>query len=205
MLTNASAVLRATELLHHDVGSSGLATLEPFKDLLSYLSDTKRQVGEIEEGIERIRQIVSDLRVFARPDAGPERCDVLDALRWALRVTEVLLESRARLDLDLQPVPPVQGNASRLGQVFVNLLINAAQSIPEGKREEHRIAVCTSWNEEHGVTVAIQDTGAGMTPSVLQRIFDPFYTTKPVGAGIGLGPVWGLRCVVASSSPSGGS
>jgi CheY-like chemotaxis protein len=82
----------------------------------------------------------------------------------------------------------VLANDLRLGQVFVNLLLNAAQAIPEGHAETNEIRVVTSHDEALGlVAIAIEDTGAGIAPDVKSRIFEPFFTTKPVGSGTGLG------------------
>ncbi len=82
----------------------------------------------------------------------------------------------------------MEANESRLCQVFLNLLLNAAQAIPEGEPpERHEIAVRIRALEPGQVVVEVRDTGVGMTPEVLSRVFDPFFTTKPVGEGTGLG------------------
>lgn len=88
---------------------------------------------------------------------------------------------------DLAPVPAVVGNASRLAQVFVNLLINAAQAIPEKCLEQHEITVCIRNDAGGRVVVSISDTGVGIPAHLLGRVFDPFFTTKAVGVGTGLG------------------
>jgi CheY-like chemotaxis protein len=84
------------------------------------------------------------------------------------------------------PVPDVLADGSRLGQVFLNLLVNAAQAIPEGQADHHEIRLRT-WAEERTVCVEVRDTGQGIPAELLGRIFDPFFTTKAVGKGIGLG------------------
>ena len=84
-------------------------------------------------------------------------------------------------------VPRVLGNESRLGQVFLNLLVNAAQAIPEGQADRNEIKVATRMDGTGLVAVDISDTGSGMAPEVLKRLFTPFFTTKPVGVGTGLG------------------
>jgi CheY-like chemotaxis protein len=96
------------------------------------------------------------------------------------------IRHRARLVREFGPVPAVIANEARLGQVFLNLLMNAAQAIPEGHVAEHRVRVVTREQGDR-VVVEIIDTGAGIAPDVRERIFDPFFTTKPVGEGIGLG------------------
>jgi len=84
-------------------------------------------------------------------------------------------------------VPPVDANESRLGQVFLNLLVNAAQAIPDGRADENEITVTTRLDSIGRVVVDIADTGAGMSPDVMTRLFTPFFTTKPMGLGTGLG------------------
>jgi signal transduction histidine kinase len=111
----------------------------------------------------------------------------MHALEWALRVSERQLLERARLVKALSPVPRVRGNDGRLGQVFLNLLINAAQAIPEGYAPSNIITVSTGRDERGWVMVSVKDTGAGMLPEVARRVFEPFFTTKPVGIGTGLG------------------
>jgi len=81
----------------------------------------------------------------------------------------------------------VQGGESRLGQVFLNLVANAAQAIAEGSHDEHEIRISTGVDPAGRVTVEVADTGPGMPPEVLARLFEPFFTTKPMGVGTGLG------------------
>jgi PAS domain S-box-containing protein len=146
-----------------------------------------RDLNEIQHGAERISRIVADLRVFARPDDSGVATDVIEALEWALRVSESQLIRRARLIKAINPVPRVRGSDGRLGQVFLNLLINAAQAIDEGQPERNFITVTTGRDERGWVVVSVQDTGAGMHPEIARRVFEPFFTTKPVGVGTGLG------------------
>jgi len=89
--------------------------------------------------------------------------------------------------MDLGHVPPLTADQARLGQVFLNLLINAAHAIPAGAPDEHRIVVRTRAEDADRAVVEISDTGCGIPPEVLPRIFDPFFTTKESGAGTGLG------------------
>jgi len=84
-------------------------------------------------------------------------------------------------------VPPVLANGARLGQVFLNLLINAAQAIPEGQVEKNEIRVVTRSDDLGRAIVEVRDSGSGISPDVVGRIFDPFFTTKPIGIGTGLG------------------
>jgi signal transduction histidine kinase len=135
----------------------------------------------------RIRKIVNDLKIFAHPEAGPEIGDPVSAVKWALRVTDSLIQKRARLETVLGPVPRVSCDDVRLGQVFLNLIMNAAQAIPEGDPSAHVIAVTVGLDPDGRVAVVVRDSGAGMAPDVQRRIFEPFFTTKPFGTGTGLG------------------
>jgi CheY-like chemotaxis protein len=97
------------------------------------------------------------------------------------------IRHRARLTKEFGDIPPVEGNEARLGQVFLNLLVNAAQAVPEGRADTNEIKVVTRMEGANSVAVEIHDTGNGITADALPRIFDPFFTTKPVGVGTGLG------------------
>jgi PAS domain S-box-containing protein len=141
------------------------------------------------EGADRVRRIVRGLQTFSRQDDDQAQpTDVHDALRSALAMSDNAIRHRARLVLRLDDVPPVMANDLRLGQVFVNLLLNATQSIPEGHASTNEIRVATSYDaKENTVVIEIEDTGSGIAAEMQSRIFEPFFTTKPVGIGTGLG------------------
>ena len=147
-----------------------------------------KAVADATEGAARVRQIVSSLKTFSRGDEerrGP--IDLDQVLKSAVELCWNEVRHRARLVIEPSSGPPVDGNAVRLGQVFVNLLVNAAQSIPEGAADSNEIRVATSRDETGRVVVAVSDTGCGMSREVMSRIFEPFFTTKPLGVGTGLG------------------
>ena len=147
--------------------------------------------GELEDSVacaERIRLIVRDLRIFGR--TREERTGVVDlqpVLDSSLRMARNEIHHRARVRRGGDAVPGVAGDEARLGQVFLNLIVNAAQSIGAGHAEENEIAVETRPHGPGHVVVEIRDTGCGMTPEVMRRIFEPFFTTKAPGVGTGLG------------------
>jgi signal transduction histidine kinase len=87
---------------------------------------------------------------------------------------------------DYGVIPPVHANESRLGQIFLNLIVNAAQAIPEADVKSHEIRITTT-HEGEWVRVAVKDSGIGIPPENRARLFDPFFTTKPIGVGTGLG------------------
>jgi signal transduction histidine kinase len=98
-----------------------------------------------------------------------------------------VVRSRARLVKEYGEPPGVRANEGKLFQVFLNLVINAAQAIPEGKREEHEIRLVTRVDAEGRAVVEVRDTGCGIKPEHQGRIFEPFFTTKAAGEGTGLG------------------
>ncbi|MGE6762673.1 PAS domain S-box protein [Corallococcus interemptor] len=144
-------------------------------------------LGEACEGAERVRQIVRQLKTFSRPDE--ERMtpvDVHAVLDSVVMMAANEIRHRARLRRDYGDVPQVMANEGRLCQVFLNLVVNAAQAIPEGSAHGHEVVLITRVSGEQ-VVVEVRDTGSGIAPEVMGRIFDPFFTTKPVGVGTGLG------------------
>ncbi|MDY7231851.1 PAS domain S-box protein [Hyalangium rubrum] len=152
------------------------------------VADVQRALVQAQLGAERIRDVVRDLRIFSRSDpeaSGP--VDVTAALEFAIGMTSHQLRQRARLVRRYEPVEPVLGNESRLGQAFLNLLLNAAQAIPEGASAEHEVAVTVRPEGPAWVAVEIRDTGVGIAAEHLPRIFEPFFTTKRIGEGSGLG------------------
>jgi CheY-like chemotaxis protein/two-component sensor histidine kinase len=147
-----------------------------------------RALEEAHNGADRVRAIVRDLKTFSRADDDArEPVDVRRVLQAAVGVAANELRHRARVAVDPGPVPPVLASEHRLGQVFLNLLINAAHAIPEGHPAEHVVRASTGTAEDGRAVVEISDTGSGIAPEILARIFDPFFTTKPVGVGTGLG------------------
>ena len=140
------------------------------------------------EGAGRVRNIVRDLKTFSRADEildGP--VDLHRVLDAAANMAWNEIRHRARLVKDYAPqLGPVLGNESRLGQVFLNLIINAAQAIPEGAADRNEIRVITRPAGDR-VLVDVRDTGPGISAEDRGRLFDPFFTTKPVGVGTGLG------------------
>lgn len=137
----------------------------------------------------RVRHIVSQLQGFARrggPTPGDPH-DVRGAVDAALLLTREQVRARARLEVSLPPrLPPVCAGADALTQVLVNLLVNAADAIPEGRPESHLVRVVAAARGGE-VVVEVSDTGVGIQPSALPHLFDPFFTTKAAGRGIGLG------------------
>jgi PAS domain S-box-containing protein len=152
------------------------------------VQEMQQALQQAKKGAERIRNVVGDLRTFAR--ANPETLgpvDVRAALEFSLAMAAHQLRHRAQIVRHYEPVPPVLGNESRLGQVFLNLLLNAAHALPEGASAENRVTLTLQERAEGQVAIEVRDTGRGIAAEHLPRIFEPFFTTKPVGEGTGLG------------------
>jgi PAS domain S-box-containing protein len=139
-------------------------------------------------GLQRVARIVADLRTFSQPqDDAIAAIDVRDVLHWAMRIVNHHLVTRARVITKLGPCPRVLGSGVRLGQVFVNLLVNAGHALAEGREGGNEVRITSGTDEQGRVVVAITDNGTGIPPHVQRRVFEPFFTTKPVGQGTGLG------------------
>ncbi|WP_233278118.1 PAS domain S-box protein [Myxococcus stipitatus] len=152
------------------------------------LKDTVELLKEAHEGATRVRNIVRDLKYISRQDEERrELLDVRESLEFSLKLASSELKPRAQVIKRYEDVPHVHADASRLGQVFLNLVVNAAQAIPEGDPNNQHVTLWVRPGNDGGVAVDVSDTGSGMPSNVLARIFDPFFTTKAVGAGTGLG------------------
>jgi len=154
----------------------------------SWLEEIESALGDAEVGANRVAKIVGDLKAFTRPEPDSrEPAELGEVLDWCLDVTGHELGPRTRVVRRFGPPCRVDAPAARLGQVFVNLLINAAHAFDIGRRETNEVIVATRTDEQGRAVVEIQDNGCGMSPEVLERVFEPFFTTKAVGHGTGLG------------------
>ncbi|MBK6696294.1 MAG: PAS domain S-box protein [Myxococcales bacterium] len=163
--------------------------------LADRLRDITSMVSIVHEGTERVRGIVRDLKTFSRADTNVAPVDVVRVLDASINLAWNEIRHRATLIREYGDVPPVEANESRLGQVFLNLLLNAAQAIPVGDVSTHEIRVVSRTTEAGKVAVTVSDTGIGIATEARARIFDPFFTTKPEGVGTGLG-LWVSQGIV---------
>jgi signal transduction histidine kinase len=153
-------------------------------------------IKEAIEGADRVRIIVRDLKAAVRSDEekrGP--LDVRQVLDSSLKLAANEIRHRARLVRSFEPVPLVVANAARLGQVFLNLLVNAAQAIQPGCADDNEIRVTTGTAPDGRASVDVRDTGCGIEAKHFANLFNPFFTTKPIGVGTGLG-LWVCHGIV---------
>ena len=147
-----------------------------------------RALKAAQRGADRVRQIVGDLKTFSRVDRDTvRRLDVNKLVDSSVAMLKNELRHHAHLLKEYGDIPAVEANEARLGQVFLNLIQNAAQAIPEGHADGNQIRIITSTLPSGEACVEIRDTGCGIPPENLHRIFDAFFTTKPIGVGTGLG------------------
>ncbi|WP_434387681.1 ATP-binding protein [Melittangium boletus] len=145
-------------------------------------------LSEASDGCIRVQHIVQSLKSFACGDDGKSHSvELASALKTAVNMARNEIRHRASLVVDPSVSARVDANEVRLAQVFLNLLINAAHAISPGDVEHNEIRVSMRHGTEGEVRVSITDTGSGMTPEVQGRLFTPFFTTKPIGVGTGLG------------------
>jgi two-component system NtrC family sensor kinase len=153
-------------------------------DLAFLRADIAALIAESHDGLARVRAIVADLKSFAR-GSNNEICEMVDlraALESTLNIVRNEVKYKAEIETHYEEIPDVEAVPSRLNQVFLNLLVNAAQSITE----KGRITITTGVDGPDA-WVRVADDGCGIPKENLARIFEPFFTTKPVGQGTGLG------------------
>jgi two-component system cell cycle sensor histidine kinase/response regulator CckA len=152
------------------------------------LEELRVPLAEAREAAQQVRFIVRDLKIFSRSPATEETgpVDVKAVMESSLRMAWNEIRHRAQLVKEYAPGARVEVNEARLGQVFLNLIVNAAQALPEGRADHNEIRVSTRL-EGGRVVIEVRDTGPGIPPEIIGRIFDAFFTTKAVGVGTGLG------------------
>jgi len=143
---------------------------------------------EAREGAERVSTIVRDLRSFSRADGEARGYVDLGAIvHAAIKIAGHEVHRRARVTTSIEQTGSVWANEGRLEQVVINLLLNAAQAMPEFSADRNEIRIGVRPEGATHAVLEVSDNGSGIPADVLPRIFDPFFTTKPVGVGTGLG------------------
>lgn len=181
-------VMDAYEALESNCASDEAAlahvrVLKEAKEIDFLRKDIAQLISESRQGLVRVTKIVSDLKSFSRAESADwEFADLHQGLESTLNIVWNEIKYHCALNKDYGDMPKVYCNPSQINQVFLNLLVNAAQAIPE----RGEITIRTG-RVDGEAFVAIADTGAGIPPENLPRLFEPFFTTKPVGKGTGLG------------------
>lgn len=147
-------------------------------------TDSQQIFEEISEGLDRVKDIIGNLKSFARTaPSDRERAGISDILQTALKLSQNETKYRCQIEITIDKnIPDIQCNKNELVQVFINLIVNAAQAI----KSQGTIEIKAYSNEDY-VVVDITDNGCGITEEHMNRIFDPFFTSKPIGEGTGLG------------------
>lgn len=177
-------------------------------DLEFLRTDLPELLAESRQGLERVRRIVADLKDFAHVDeADWQRANLVTGLESTLNVLSYELRDKATVIQEVAPLPLVRCIPAQINQVFMSLLLNAAQSLTS----PGTITLATG-HTAHRVWVEVRDSGCGMDEATRQRIFEPFFTTRPVGRGVGLGLslVWDIvkkhgGTIEVASEPGQGS
>lgn len=188
-----SEVLRAMDLLKKAIKSQDLQKaidmVEKIDELeekvnLSFINaDIENLIRQSKDGADRIKKIVQDLRTFTRKDDGQiELHNVEDIIESVLSIVWNEIKYKTDIIKEYSSIPVVKCNAQKLGQVFINLFVNASQAI-----KEKGIITIKTYSKEKSVFIEISDTGQGISKENIDKIFDPFFTTKEVGKGTGLG------------------
>ncbi len=165
-----------------------LQDVDEASDQATLPGDLRDMLQDARTAADRVREIVRDLKIFSRAEEERQgSVDVQHVLESTLRMAWNELRHRARLVKTYAEVPRVEANESRLGQVFLNLIINAVHAMPAGNYDGNELRISTSVDAAGRVVVTIGDTGSGIPVEVRPRLFTPFFTTKPVGVGTGLG------------------
>lgn len=160
-----------------------IQTIRKEEDLADILEDVNELLTESTEGLVRVTEIVQNLKSFARLDeASVKEANINDGITATLKVVWNELKYKSEIVTDLGDIPDIRCSPGQLNQVFMNLLVNAAQAIPE----RGTISIKTEASNSE-IIISISDTGVGIAEQELSQIFTPFYTTKPVGQGTGLG------------------
>lgn len=156
-------------------------------ELAPELAELREMLTDAHDGAERIRRIVDEFGLISRSDPSPVRADPQEVVEAVVSSLGPAVRARARLEVRLSAVPEVAGSVSRLSQALASLVQNALEALPQGRdAEENRVAIEVR-RDAGDVVITVRDNGRGIPAEHLARVFDPFYTTHPVGQGMGLG------------------
>jgi signal transduction histidine kinase len=141
------------------------------------------------EGLERINKIVKGLRMFSRADQDDvyEKFDLNFIIENTLLVAANEIKYHAKIERNLGDIPSIYGIPSQIDQVLLNIILNASYAIKMSRKDRQGIITINTYQKDSSVICEIIDNGSGIPKSIISQIFNPFFTTKPVGEGTGLG------------------
>jgi two-component system NtrC family sensor kinase len=177
------AALAALDAYRRGDAAEG-AQLEEKADIGYLRENFTRTCDKTLEGLQRVRDIVRNLRDFARLDEAEfKEADLNTALKSTIEIVRHQIKEKSiRLETNFDPLPSVLCHPGKINQVFLNLLVNAIQACSQGG-----VVATRTRAEPDRVVVEVQDNGCGISPEHKMRLFEPFFTTKPIGQGTGLG------------------
>jgi CheY-like chemotaxis protein/two-component sensor histidine kinase len=184
VVANASFVLDELASLRTELRSRDDADGDT---LIPRLDEALQAEAEIRSAARHIARIVADLKAFSREPRPADDADVGRVVEWAVRTTGHEFRHRARVTTNVAGTLIAKADETRLGQVLVNLLLNAAYAITPGNVEGNEVSIVARGSEDGHIVLEVSDTGAGIPDDVLPRIFEPFFTTKADGLSAGLG------------------
>ena len=171
------------EMVTDEGASAGLREKRKALKLDYILEDGRELIKESQDGAERVRSIVKNLKSFSRVDeAECKHADINECIVSTINIVWNELKYKASLIKELGDIPLTRCHPQQINQVIMNLLVNASHAI----EKQGEITVRT-WHDDGSIYISVTDTGCGMSPEVVNRIFEPFFTTKDVGKGTGLG------------------
>jgi PAS domain S-box-containing protein len=185
-----------TASIAHEVNQPIAAAITHAHAALRWLGRDPPDLEEVRQGLDaiikdgnRASNVIGRIRSLVKN--APPRHDALDINEAILEVIEVtrseLLRDAVSLRTELaKGLPPIQGDRIQLQQIVLNLIMNAVEAMGDASKESRDLLISTAEDRSNGVLVAVRDSGPGLNPECLERLFDPFYTTKPGGMGMGL-------------------
>ncbi|HLL23520.1 MAG TPA: ATP-binding protein, partial [Kofleriaceae bacterium] len=178
----------AAEVAHEVHGPLSYVTANVELLLANATGEDAAMLADVQRGLSRIRGIAGSLKKLARPEIDTQaRTDLAEVVSEASVIARLEIERRGALEMELpQTRPEVLGDEVRLGQLVLNLMVNAAHALPVESRATNRVRVIVRHCGDHAELV-VEDNGIGITPEVQARMFEAFFTTKPAGMGTGLG------------------
>jgi two-component system NtrC family sensor kinase len=186
-LAHAESALQQARKALEEPAKDASALTEGVHQALVALTEIRRLSEQNRAGVERICSVIQDLRSFSRLEPGELVCiHPNQVVHDVCNLVSNVVRHKAQLIKHLSGVPPVVLPRGRLDQILTNLLVNAAQALPDARPQDHSVTVSTTQLDDE-VIIAVEDTGPGMTPDQQKKVFEPFFTTKPRGVGVGLG------------------